>query len=168
MATLAELPDHARLTLLPAAPPLDDAAAQALGAAIDKLFAQFAREGRCAGWAVEALGGGAVLAIAYVGAEPLSGCSHDKLAQLLATHEQRGGRALLAAPPLVVEVDGAPLATDRAGLRALVAAGRVGLDTIHWDLRVATLGEWRGRGRVPASASWLGPLVVRAAAAGRG
>ena len=168
MGTLDELPDRARLRLLPVTPALDEQAAQALAEALDRLFAQFVREGRTERWAVEALGGGAVLAIAYDGGDELSGCSHDKIAQVLSVHEQRGGRALLAAPPLVLEVDGAPRCTDRAGLRALVAAGAVGPDTIHWDLRVITLGEWRAHGRAPARGTWLAPLIARAAGAGPG
>lgn len=161
MPALSDLPPNARLVLRPIHPPLTPDAAAALVQAIDKLFAQFTREDRVSAHAVEVLANGAVLAVAFVDDTPLSGCSHDKLAQVLAAHEARTGAKVLDAPPIMVEVDGTPTCVDRAGLKALVAAGRVSADTTHWDLRVDTIGAWRERGRVPARSSWLAPLIER-------
>jgi hypothetical protein len=165
MPALSDLPSSARLVLRPIHPPLAADAATALVQAIDKLFAQFAREDRVSAHAVEVLADGAVLAVAFVDGTPLSGCSHDKLAQVLAAHEMRTGTKLLDAPPILIEVDGKPTSVDRSGLKALVVAGRVTGDTTHWDLRVDTVGAWRERGRVPARVSWLAPLIERMQAA---
>jgi hypothetical protein len=159
MDALADLPDQARLRLLPVDPPLDQAAGTALCAAIDKLMRQFAREGRCERWAAEVLGGGAVLAIATLGQEELSGCSQDKLSQLLAHQERSGERRIIAAPPIVVEIDGSPRCLDRRELRARAARGEVTAASVHWDVRVPTLGDWRRAGRQPLGASWLAALL---------
>jgi hypothetical protein len=168
MAALDDLPDPARIRLLPVDPPLDPAAGAALSASIDKLLRQFAREGRLERWAVEVLGGGAVLAIATLGAEELSGCSQDKLAQLLAHQEHALARTLVAAPPIVVEIAGVPRCLDRRGLRARAERGEVSAASVHWDLRVATLGEWRRAGRLPAGTSWLAALLPAPSASGPG
>jgi hypothetical protein len=165
MTALSDLPPNARVVLRPIHPPLAVDAAAALVQAIDKLFAQFTREDRVSAHAVEVLADGAVLAVAFVDGAPLSGCSHDKLGQVLAAHEARTGAKLLDAPPIIVEVDGRPACVDRAGLKALVAAGRVSRDTIHWDLRVDTVGAWRDLGRRPARETWLAPLIERMQAA---
>lgn len=165
MPALSDLPPSARLALRPIHPPLTPDAANALVQAIDKLFAQFGRENRIAEHAVEVWADGAVLAIGFMDHGQLSGCSHDKLAQVLAAHEARTGAKLLDAPPIMVEVDGKPISVDRAGLKALVAAGRVTRDSTHWDLRVDTIGAWQERGRVPAHTSWLAPIVEQYAVA---
>jgi hypothetical protein len=165
MTSLSDLPPTARLVLRPIHPPLAPDAVAGLVQAIDKLFAQFTREKRVSAHAVEVIADGAVLAVAFVDDTPLSGCSHDKLAQVLAAHEARTGAKLLDAPPIMVEVDGRPVSVDRAGLKALVTAGRVTRDSIHWDLRVDTIGGWHERGRVPARTSWLAPLIERLQAA---
>jgi hypothetical protein len=165
MDALADLPDHARVRLLPVDPALDQDAGAALGAAIGKLMRQFAREGRLERWAVEVLGGGAVLAIGTLGAEELSGCSQDKLSQLLAHHEQALARRLVAAPPIVVEIGGSPRCLDRRQLRACAARGEVTAGSVHWDVRATTLGEWRRAGRRPLGESWLAALLPGRAAA---
>ena len=162
MPMLSELPPSARLVLRPIYPPLTPEAAAALVQAIDKLFAQFIREDRISAHAVEILADGAVLAVAFTDDTPLSGCSHDKLGQILATHEARTGSKLLDAPPIMVEVDGKPTCVDRVGLKALVAANRVDANSIHWDLRNDTVGAWRQQGRRPARDTWLAPLIARA------
>ena len=167
MPALSELPPTARLVLRPIHPPLTHDAAVVLVQAIDKLFAQFTREDRISTHAAEVLADGAVLAVAFVDDSPLSGCSHDKLAQVLTAHETRTGSKLLDAPPIMIEVDGRPTCVDRIGLRALIAAGRVDANTMHWDLRADTVGAWRDSGRRPARETWLAPLIERFLAAGK-
>jgi len=162
MPELSELPPSARLVLRPIDPPLAPDAATALVQAIDKLFAQFTREDRISTHAVEVLANGAVLAVAFVDDSPLSGCSHDKLGQVLTAHEARTGSKLLDAPPIMVEVDGRPTCVDRAGLKALVAANLVDANSIHWDLRCDMVGTWHQQGRRPARDTWLAPLIARA------
>jgi hypothetical protein len=166
MDALDDLPDQARIRLLPVDPPLDQAAGAALCAAIDKLMRQFAREDRLERWAVCVLGGGAVLAIASLGAQELSGCSQDKLAQLLAHHEHALSRSIVAAPPIVVEIEGLPRCLDRRELRACAARGEVTAESVHWDVRVTTLGAWRRSGRCAAGSGWLAALLPERSSAG--
>ncbi len=167
MDALDDLPGQARIRLLPVAPALDLAGGEALCAALDKLLRQFAREGRLERWALAVLGGGSVLAIATLGAEELSGCSQDKLSQLLAHHEHALKRQLVAAPPIVVEVEGHPRCVDRRTLRDLVAQGAITASSTHWDLRVTTLSAWRSSGRIAAGDSWLAGLLQAPPAAAR-
>jgi hypothetical protein len=162
MPALNTLPAAAKMVLRPIHPPITADAAVALVQAIDKLFSQFTRENRVAAHAAEVLADGAVLAVAFVDDAPLSGCSHDKLGQILAAHETRTGSSVLDAPPIMIEVNGQPTCVDRAGLRTLIAAGQIGPDTIHWDLRINTIGEWNDHGRRPAKDTWLAPLIARA------
>ena len=153
---LADLPDHARLHLVPCDPPLAAADAEALVAQADKLFTQFAREGRLGAWAIEAQVDGAVLAMAWVGDADLSGCSRDKVARLLLTHEECTGRRLLGAPPILVATTAGARCVDRRGLRELIASGAV--EGVY-DLRAATLGAWRSAGRVPLAQSPFAALA---------
>ena len=155
---LSGLSDDALVRLLAADPPLTADASAALIGALDKLMAQFARDGRLTRWAVATDAGGAALVIAWEG-PVISGCSHDKLSQVLAKHEESSGSNLLAAPPILIEIAGQPRAVDRAMLKTLLAAGQVTATSMHWDLRVGTLGEWRRYGRRPARETWLAALV---------
>jgi hypothetical protein len=143
---LDHLGDDSLVRITPADPPLDEAAWARLESALGKLFAQFEREGRVAAWGCERAAGGAAVVIAWSAPEGvISGCSHDKLSRLLLAHEE-GDRRLVNAPPILIEVDGAARCLDRAGLRALIAEGRVGPSTPVYDLRAETLAAWR-RGR---------------------
>jgi hypothetical protein len=145
---LGHLGDDCLVRITAADPPLDAAAWARLEAALAKLFAQFEREGRVGAWGCERAAGGAAVVIAWSAPEGvISGCSHDKLARLLLAHEE-GGRRLVNAPPILIEVDGSARCLDRAGLRGLVGQGRIGPSTPVYDLRAETLGAWR-RGRKP-------------------
>lgn len=157
---LADLPDEARIHLVPCDPPLPSDEAAALAAQLDRLFTQFAREGRVSAWAAAAQADGAVLLIAWVGDDDLSGCSRDKVARLLLAHEERAGRRLLSAPPIVVATASGPRCVDRRGLRALVASGAVDAAAGVYDLRVPTLGAWRSAGRVPLGRSPFAALLA--------
>ena len=159
MSGLDDLGDDALVRLLAADPPLSAEASAVLVSALDKLMAQFARDGRLTRWAVSTDAGGAALVIAWEG-PAISGCSHDKLAQVLAKHEASSGSSMLAAPPILIEIAGAARAIDRATLKKLVAASQAGPTSMHWDLRISTLGEWRKHGRRPAAETWLAPLLA--------
>ena len=115
--------------------------------ALDKLMRQFAREERLRAWAVETAAEGSLLLVAWHGAGDLSGCSRDKLNQVLADQEQRGPSRLLTAPPIVCEIAGGPRCVDRAGLRALLAAGKAGPETPVYERFLSDLGAWRREGR---------------------
>ncbi len=132
--------------VLAAEPPLTPEAAASLVAALERLLVQFTREGRCAAQSVEVVEGGRFLVIAWDGAA-LSGCSHDKLSQVIAQHELRSGSALLGSPPIAIGAPGAVRLVDRPGLRAALVAGQADGATPVWDLRAATLGAWQASPR---------------------
>ncbi len=167
MTRLADLPADARIRLTSITPALSAEQTTQLLTALDKLFQQFVREDRIHQFATEVLGQGQVLALGWVNANgPLSGCSHDKIGQILLTHETRSGCRLLDAPPIVVAATDGLHCVDRAMLKVLVAHGVVTPESIHWDLRVETLEAWRTVGQRPARDTWLGPVIQRAQQAG--
>jgi len=162
MTRLADLPADARIRLTSIAPALSNEHATQLLTAIDKLFQQFLREDRIRHFAAEVMGNGQVLAVGWVNANgPLSGCSHDKLGQVLQAHETRSGCRLLDAPPIVVATTDGLYCVDRTMLKTLVKGGVVTQDSIHWDLRVETMEGWRTAGQQPARNTWLGPVIQR-------
>lgn len=140
------LPDDARCRVILAAPPLAD---DALPRALDKLFAQFVREGRCTAWSCAAEHAGAALVLAWTPDAPLSGCSHDKIAGVLAAH----GRDPVP-PPFCVRLGDVWRCVDRTGLRNLAKA-----DTPFLDHRLERLGDWRTRGLTTVGASWAAAML---------
>lgn len=134
------LSDGAQLRVLAADPALAPEAAAALSGAVERLFLQFIREGRCAAAEVSVEQGGCFLVIAWDG-PALSGCSHDKIAQVVTAHEARHGVRLLDAPPIAV--GDPPWLVDRNGLKELLAAGAITAASPWWDVRATTLGAWR-------------------------
>lgn len=132
-------------------------------AAIDKLFLQFMREGRCASATATTEEDGRFLVIAWDG-PPLSGCSHDKIAQVIAAQEARSGCALLAAPPIAIGETAAVRLTNRAGLRGLLASGMCDAQTPVWNLRAITLGDWRNSPVALGSSVWASLVQLPTAA----
>lgn len=137
--------------------------AREVTAAIDKLFLQFIREGRCTNAAATTEADGRFLVIAWDG-PPLSGCSHDKIAQVIAAHEARCGCALLAAPPIAIGEPASVRLTDRAGLRGLLASGKCDAQTPVWNLRAITLGDWRNSPVALGSSVWASLVQLPTAA----
>jgi len=142
MAVFPDLPDTAALRVVVAEPALQAGFAADAVTAIMKLMQQFIREGRCTAADVVSLEAGRFVLIAWAG-PPLSGCSHDKFAHLLATFESRSGCALLAPPPWAVGAPGAVRLVDRAGLKSGVASGEFSAATPVWKVRASSVGEWR-------------------------
>lgn len=141
--------DDARCRIVLLHPPLPGEAAERLRAACGKLLAQFAREGRCDAWSATVEHDGAALVLAWEPSAPLSGCSHDKIAALLAAH----GRDPVP-PPFCVRLDHAWTCLDRAGLRARAHPG-----TPLLDHRRERLGDWRAHGLTTVAASWAAPIL---------
>ena len=148
---LDHLPAASALRLFPISPACDPPTAARLQAALDKLFAQFAREARLTAWGSTLLASGGVLAVAWQAPDTLSGCSHDRLARLL-SHFEDDQRRILNAPPMVIEAspraadgrtpsleEAVVVCCDRSGLRRLLSDGRVNADSLVWNLQVATL-----------------------------
>ena len=149
---------NALVRVLTIDPALPAAAAPDLISALDKLFVQFTREDRCHAHAITVEADGRALVIAWEGA-PLSGCSHDKINQVLMTHETRTGSSLLAAPPLLVAVAGKPQALMRGSLRQLIQDGQVDPDSATWDVRATTLGAWQAAAGKPFADSPVATLL---------
>ena len=150
--------DDAAVRIFAAEPILPAEVAEAAAAAISKLMQQFIREGRCQAAATAVAEDGRWLVVAWEG-PPLSGCSHDKIAQVIATYETRSGCTLLASPPIAVGASGAVRLTNRSGLRQWLAAGACTAETPVWNRQVTTLGAWRNEPR-PLASSVLATLLL--------
>lgn len=162
---IADLSSDALIRVFAAEPAMPVQVANEMVAAIDKLFLQFMREGRCQTAAAETEANGRFLVIAWEG-PPLSGCSHDKIAQVITAYEARCGCALLTAPPIAIGERAAVRVTNRAGLRASLASGACDSRTPVWNLRAATVGEWR-RGPVELGSSiWASVAQASSGSAG--
>lgn len=136
------LASSAAVRIFAAEPPLPALAAQDLVDAVQRLLLQFAREGRCTNHHVEAQCGGRFVVIAWEG-PPLSGCSHDKIGQVIAHHELRHAVSLINAPPIALGPQNAIQLVDRAGLRALLATQQADGATPVWNVQALTVGAWQ-------------------------
>ncbi|MBA2481529.1 MAG: hypothetical protein H0V44_12765 [Planctomycetes bacterium] len=163
--SLDHLDDASAVRLVPVDPPLEASAWVGLADALGKLFEQFVREGRVGAWGIDLAAQGAIVVLAWTSVETLSGCSHDKIARLLALHEERSGCRLLSAPPIVMDISGRIRCLDRTAVRKLVAAKQVTRATPAYDLRVETLGAWRTHGRRPVGETSIATLIARFAEA---
>ncbi len=158
MLCMMALSDDAAVRIFAAEPVLPAEMADAVVAALTKLLQQFIREGRCQAAATVVTEGGRWLVVAWEG-PPLSGCSHDKIAQVIATYEQRSGCSLLTSPPIAVGQSGAIRLTNRGGLRQWLSAGTCTAETPVWDRQVTTMGAWRSEPR-PLASSVLAPMLI--------
>lgn len=164
---IAALSSVALVRVLASEPAMPPAIASEVTAAIDKLFMQFIREGRCTNAAATTEADGRFLVIAWEG-PPLSGCSHDKIAQVIAAYEARCGCSLLAAPPIAIGEPAAVRLTDRAGLRRMLASGACDAQTPVWELRAMTLGTWRSGPVMLGSSVWASLVQLPTAAPTKG
>jgi len=88
---IADLSSCALIRVFASEPAMPPVVASEMVAAIEKLLTQFTREGRCTVAAASTEADGRFLVIAWEG-PPLSGCSHDKIAQVIAAYEVRSSR----------------------------------------------------------------------------
>jgi len=142
------LPDTAAVRVLTCDPPLTEPAP--LVQALDKLFAQFQREGRCTAWDIIVAVDGHAVVVAWDGPPTLSGCSHDKVNGVLNAFAPQA----LTSPPILV----AGRLWMRGALKQAVAAGTVTAATPWWDVRADRLGAWRQQPQA-LEQGWLWPLV---------
>jgi hypothetical protein len=152
-----DLPADARCQAWPIVPSLPSDAAMDLAEALAKLMRQFAKEGRCSAWRVQIAADGAAAVVAWASL-PLSGCSHDKLNQVLTHHEVKHQVRILTAPPMLLLSANGPLAVDRQGLRAGLAEGRISAQTLVVPLRTQAWATWMA-GPVPLAQSYLAALL---------
>ncbi|TVR13007.1 MAG: hypothetical protein EA401_07865 [Planctomycetota bacterium] len=159
---LDQLAATALLKVYPAYPPLPAQIAGELTTALDKLFVQFAREGRCLCGGAQVVTDGAFVLVAWEGHD-LSGCSYDKIAKILGRYAE-SGHDLLTPPPLIIDRGRGVEWCSHGDFRAAVASGRVSDDAYAWDTMAQTLGEWRQGACRPLSQHWIYPLYQRALA----
>lgn len=145
----------AAIRVFAAEPALSATSAAALCSALERLLAQFMREGRCTSGQATVDADGRFVVVAWDG-PALSGCSHDKLAQVVTRYASEAACAILDAPPIAIGIP--PRLTDRAGLRAELAAGTAERLTPVWPRWALTLGEWQA-GPVPLAASPFARLL---------
>jgi hypothetical protein len=132
--------DAAHVRVFASEPPLPLSASARLTSSLEKLLRQFEREGRCAAgsaWVEEA---GRFVVVAWDG-PALSGCSHDKIGQILQATERAHAVELLGSAPLAVGMP--PQLMTRSGVRAALAAGRLTLASPWWQVRATELSRWR-------------------------
>ena len=148
----------AAVRIFAAEPALSDAGAQSLVEALQRLLVQFVREGRCTDHHVEAQQGGRFVMIAWEG-PPLSGCSHDKIGQVIAQHEIRNSVSLIDSPPIALGLKNGIRLVDRAGLRSLLATQQAHGATPVWNVQALTVGAWQA-GPLPLVETHLARLLT--------
>lgn len=90
-----------------------------------------------------------------------SGCSIDGLYRKLAEFEKQTGASLLSRDRVFYRDAGGDLrSVSRGEFGELSASGVIGADTIVYDTSISSLGEWRQRFELPASASWHRALLA--------
>lgn len=163
MALFEDLPDSAQIHIYPVSPGLTADQQASACSSVEKLLQQFEREGSASKAAVACDKNGVVLLIAYdVGSDAdISGCRKDKIAKVLKHCEESFNVCILDAPPMLIEVDGAWMATDRAGLRELHEAKTLSLDGLAYNVRCEDLGTWRSSAIKPIKDMWMKPIVER-------
>ncbi len=167
MQDLEQLSDDAVVNLYPIEPALDDAQQVDLVAALEKLFTQFERESSAGPGHIACLENGRVLMFAYEEnpQEALSGCRKDKIAKVLLHIEEKFDIQILNAPPMLVKVGEEWQACHRAGLKELVAAAQLDVQSLAYDTRCDRLADWRDGAVKPIADMWMAPIVERMASA---
>ncbi len=90
-----------------------------------------------------------------------SGCSIDGLHRALAGFEKQTGASLLSRDRVFYRAAaGEVRSVSRDEFAALSASGAIGPDTTVFDTSISSLGEWRQRFELPASASWHRALLT--------
>lgn len=89
-----------------------------------------------------------------------SGCSIDGLYRKLAEFERQTGASLLSRDRVFYRDAGEVRAVSRDEFGELAASGAIGPDTMVYDTSITSLGEWRQRFELPASASWHKALLT--------
>ena len=90
-----------------------------------------------------------------------SGCSIDGLYRKLAEFQTQTGASLLSRDRVFYRAAGGEVrSVSRDEFADLSESGAIGPDTIVYDTSISSLGEWRQRFELPASASWHRALLA--------
>ena len=153
---ISDLPSRARVWVYQAGRPLTDAE---LAAAQPRLAA-FAAEWTSHGQQLRAAAEFRHRQFLVIGLDEAvagaSGCSIDASVRFVQALEQALGVPLLDKSRLALEgADGVRRLLTRAELRAAIAAGQVGAETLYFNNTLATKGELDAQWPAPAGETWL-------------
>lgn len=156
------LSDDSRVWVFAADPPLDEDRAKRLLGIVDDFLRQWVAHGAPLTCGREWRDGRfLVIGVDQNATAYASGCSIDGLYRKLAEFEKQTGVSLLSRDCVFYrDGDGAVRSASRGGFGELSESGAIGPDTIVYDTSVSSLGEWRQRFELPASASWHRALLA--------
>jgi hypothetical protein len=158
-----ELPDDARLWIVAADRPLNDAAAGMLRRRVDAHLEVWHAHGTPVRGGCELRYGRFLLVGADERASGVSGCSIDSLFRVLKDVEREAGVKLLDVSPVWYrDGQGEVRSAPRAGFREAVKRGEVDAETIVYDNTVSTVGALRGgEWEKPLNRSWHAEVFLR-------
>lgn len=156
------LSDDSRVWVFAADPALDEKRATRLLALVDDFLSQWVAHGEpltCGRWWRD--GRFLVVGVDQSAAAYASGCSIDGLYRKLAEFEKQTGASLLSRDRVFYrDAGGEVRSVSREEFGELGAIGAIGPDTTVYDTSISSLGEWRQRFELPASASWHRALLT--------
>jgi len=154
---LPGLPDSARLWAFGVSRPLDPGEEQSFLKAVDAFLATWKAHGDPLAATREWVEGRLLLVGVDERVAAPSGCSIDALVRILQGFESElgveivGGGAIWHREP----AGGDPVRSSRSDFREMARQGKVGSDTIVFDLAITRVGELReGKWERPAAGSW--------------
>jgi hypothetical protein len=156
------LNDDSRVWVFAAEPPLDEDRSKLLLEVVDDFLRQWVAHG-------EPLTSGRewrdrrflIVGVDQSATAYASGCSIDGLYRKLAEFEKQTGASLLSRDRVFYrDAGGEVRSVSRDEFAQLSTSGVIGHDTIVYDTSISSLGEWRQRFELPASASWHRALLA--------
>jgi hypothetical protein len=161
----APLPAHARVWVYQAGRELTDQEVAAARQVLRAFVQAWDSHGQPLQAAAEVLHRRFVVLAVDQAAEAPSGCSIDKSVAVVRQLEQQLGTSLFDRTQLAYPTPSGSLATVALPqLKAAVAAGELGPDTLVFNPLVADLGQLRTEFLVPAGRTWLARYFAKAVA----
>lgn len=156
------LSDDSRVWVFAADPALDEARSRRLLELVDDFLGQWAAHGEPLTCGREWRDGRfLVVGVDQSTTAYASGCSIDGLYRKLAEFEKQSGASLLSRDRVFYrDAGGEVRSVSRDEFGELAGSGAIGPDTTVYDTSISSLGEWRQRFELPASASWHRALLA--------
>ncbi len=150
-----QLPAQARVWIYQASRPLTEAELAAVKPALNQFSIAWTSHGRNLHAAAEFRHQQFLVIGLDEGVAGASGCSIDASVRFVAQLEEQLGMELLEKSRLAFLQDGAVRLLTRGELKAAVAAGTIGPDTLYFDNTLATKDELDTQWPRPAGQTWL-------------
>ena len=150
-----QLPPEARVWIYQASRPLTEAELAAVKPVLDRFAVDWTSHGRALHAAAEFRHQQFLVIGLDEGVAGASGCSIDASVRFVAQLEHQLGMELLEKSRLAFLPDGAVRLCTRGELKAAVAAGTIGPDTLYFDNTLAAKNELDTQWPRPASQTWL-------------